>query len=135
MRNTFPLPTFVQFEGAMELLEESAVEKDLTRGTASEAIAAATVPDIDTGRPAPAMESAKVEGAAVEELDMTLAEAAAAAAAAKLVQARTPVGTEGGEEAREDVADDGKDDGKRGDEEDSGGVMYAPAPTRLPTPP
>ena len=100
---------FAQFEGAMALLEESAAVKGLA-----------------TARPA--MKSATTEEA--EELDVT-----PAAAAAKLLEARTPVGAEGGEggEAEENGAADEEDN--NGDGGNSGGVVYVPAPTRLPTPP
>lgn len=127
----------------MESLEQSAVDKDPARGTSNEAAVPAAVPT--TGRSAAAIASSAppseaitgeeglaARGAEAEELDVT---AAAAAAAAKLRRARTLAGAEsGGEgEADEDSTDD--EEGKGDDEQDSGGVVYVPAPTRLPTPP
>lgn len=127
----------MQFEGAMALLEEPAVDEDPTGRAASKAAAWTAEPT--TARPASAMKSARIDEESrtarieeAEELDVT-----PAAVAAKLLQARgASVGAEGGGEGEADGNDaDDDEDYNGGDEGDSGGVVYVSAPTRLPTPP
>lgn len=138
---------FVQFEGAMALLEKPSAHRGPTRATAEETAASvrATVPT--TGRSAAAMTSAPPPESIADEEGLAVRTAetkgldVTAAAAAKPLKARTSAGAEGGVECEGEGEGEENDadveDGEDGDsdEGDSGGVAHVPAPTRLPTPP
>lgn len=139
-RNAPHLLFFVQFEGAMELLEKSVADTTPVRGTVDKAAASAIVPTRVLSAAATASAPPRESIAAEESLVARCAEAeeeldVSPAAAAKVLQAGTSVRAGGGGEgeAQENGAD-GKD-GSGGGDGDSGGVVYVPAPSRLPTPP